>query len=107
MAEHRSFISNAGQEFWEEHLASIHAEVKAERHDAFLEKMKPYKDEFQVKANFIFKGLFEPCEDAIFEKGILVKINGKAYRLEGRTMLTNIYDNKIVGYLENDEIVWM
>jgi hypothetical protein len=50
--------------------------------------------------------LFEPCEDAIFEKGILVKINGKAYRLEGVTMLADITGGPFIGYLENDKIVW-
>jgi len=100
--DNRSFISDENQEKWEEHLA----QVKANRHEVFLTKIEPYAAEFRVKASFIFKGLFDPCDDAIFERGILVKINGKSYRLEGVTMLSDISGGPFVGYLEPDKVVW-
>jgi hypothetical protein len=100
--KYRSFISDENQEKWEQHLAAIPSEI----HQAFLAKKESYADEFRIKSSFIFKGLFEPCEDAIFEKGILVKINGKAYRLEGVTMLADITGGPFIGYLENDKVVW-
>jgi len=118
----RSFISDEGQHKWEAHLAhvnspdeheafevhlaSIHAEIKAERHQAFLEKKESYAGLFRVKENFILKGLFEPCEDAIFEKGILIKIKGKAYRLEDVIMISDISGGPSIGYLETDKVVW-
>ena len=100
--KYRSFISDENQEEWERHIATTRSEI----HQAFLAKKESYAVEFRVKASFIFKGLFEPCEDAIFEKGILVKINGKAYRLEGVTMLSDITGGPFIGYLENDKVVW-
>jgi len=100
--KYRSFLSDENQEEWERHLSTIQEEI----HQEFLEKIQSYAVEFRVKASFIHKGLFEPCDDAIFEKGILVKINGKAYRLEGVTMLADITGGPFIGYLENDKIVW-
>lgn len=107
-AKYRSFISDENQEEWEQHLRThqLLAAIREEIHQAFLAKKESYAVEFRVKASFIFKGLFEPCEDAIFEKGILVKINGKAYRLEGVTMLADITGGPFIGYLENDKVVW-
>ena len=102
VTKYRSFLSDENQEEWERHLATTPSEI----HQEFLDKKQSYAVEFRVKANFIFKGLFEPCDDAIFEKGILVKINGKAYRLEGVTMLADITGGPFIGYLENDKIVW-
>jgi hypothetical protein len=102
VTKYRSFISDENQQEWERHLATIPSEIQ----QAFLAKKESYAVEFRIKASFIFKGLFEPCEDAIFEKGILVKINGKAYRLEGVTMLADITGGPFIGYLENDKVVW-
>jgi len=102
--DYETFLTKDAQDKWDAHIAEF-KEARQREFLEFLAKME-YSVELQVKQNYILKGLFEPCEDAVFQKGILVKIEGKPYRLEGRTMLADICGGPFIGYLESDKVVW-